>query len=480
MTVTKEASLGGNMEYLISPIFYIVLTTGLLVLLSKKNGLLWCTLAYVAYNVVMFAYFGDITGLGVWWINALAFLAYTPLSFAPFLFHAVFKKYDSFLFTLIFPITYFVSEFATTYIRMTPGLNPAYYFFYATPLIQCVSIVGAAGLSFTLAWFIESLVTMVMRRFKPKYVAAVVCSGLLLGTLLIWGVCRLNTADEPTEYIHAAWTTGPEVAVKDGEWVAKPYEECRDSFVMTSAEAGKTGAELLIYSEETITADKEQREEMLNLASDTAREYNMAILLGFDAETESEDKHLNCIYYIDREGNVSNEYVKRMVIPIVEDLYKRGNGEVLQVSDDFDCRMVKMAATICYDGNFEMYSRKMDDDSDVYLYPSWDWKDIENMHTMIAGFRAVENGVTLAKSTVNGRSVLYDSYGRILFESNTEDGFEKVYCFELPCCNKVTFYEKYGDYFNILAAALAVVIYGIAACNILRQRKASLKSKEQI
>lgn len=458
---------------LISPIVYIVLSVGLLILLSKKKGVLWCVLAYVIYNAVMFILNRDITGLGVWWINALAFFAYTPFSFAPFLLHAVFRKYDSFFFTLIFPITFVISEYGATFVRMTPGLTPAYYFFYATPLIQCVSVVGAVGLSFILAWFTESFVTMIMRNFKGKYVAAFCCSAGLLCLALLFGMVRLNSATESTEYIHAAWTTGPEVKVVDGEWSTQPFEVCRDSFVKTSAKAYESGAELLIYSEETITVDKEQQMEMLGLASDTAKKYNMAVLLGFDAQTDIEDKRENSIYYFDREGNVFGPYVKRMVIPIVEDLYVRGDGEVFQIRDSFECGEVKMASTICYDGNFEMYSRKMEDDSSVYLYPSWDWKDIENMHTMIAGFRAVENGITLAKSTVNGRSVLYDSYGHILFDSNTKDGFENVYCFELPLCNKVTFYEKYGIYLDTLAAVFAIVIYIVAACNILKKSKTS-------
>lgn len=458
------------MDMLIRPIFIIVLSLGLLILLSKKNSLVWCVIAYLIYAVAVFSMLQDITGLGNWWINFLAILVYTPLSFAPFLLHAVFKKYDSFLFTLIFPLTFVLSEYGATAIRLTPGLSIGYYFFDIKPLVQCTAIVGTAGLTFILAWFFESLVTFITRK-KFKYMLALCCSTLLLASAVLFGVARLQTAETSNRMIHAAWTTGPKVGITDGMWDIEPYEVCRDSFIKTSAKAHEMGAELLIYSEETIHANEKQRAEMLQIASKAAKEYNMGILLGFDAELDNSDKGANCIFYIDRKGNVSREYDKRMVIPLIEDMYIRGDGQVLQICDTFDCGEVKMAATICYDGNFEMYSRKMEDDSAVYLYPSWDWEDIEHMHTMIAGYRAVENGVTVAKSTVNGESVLVDSYGRILYETNTRDGYEKVYCFDLPCDDKVTIYERYGDKIDLSCAIAAAAVYLLAIVGIARAGK---------
>lgn len=453
------------MDYIAPPIFGVILTAGLLYFLSKKKKKIWVLWGFFIFYGTTFAFVGDLTGIGNFFINALAFLVSLPLFYVPYALYGLYSKYDSFLYTLIFPTSVVMMEFVATPLRLSPLMNIAYRFFYCTPIIQCASLIGAAGLSFIITWFIASTVTMITRKFATRYIVATVLSATLLLVAIIYGAVRLNNTTESSKYIKAAWATGPEMFMEDGEWQFLPYEQYLDTFMETSGEAAERGAELLIYSEEAFTIEADMREEFLDVVSDRAKELGLAMLVGVDAEVD--EGRQNVIYYYDENGEQKGYYVKRMVIPIVETGYNRGDGEILQCEETFECGVTKVAAAICYDGNFGLYARRMDDDAEVYLYPSWDWSAIENMHTMIAGYRAVENGVTLVKSTTHGRSVMYDKYGRILFETHTDDGFGKVYNVDIPCDNTETFYERNGLIIDVVFVVCAVILITLASIGVI-------------
>lgn len=455
---------------ILPPVFEVVLTLVLLFLLSKKNNVKWILISFAIYYVAMFAFFGDYTGSGSFIINALAYLLCLPIFFIPFILYAVFNKFDSFLYTLIFPVGIVITDFIGMLAILSPGMNIGYRFFYATPLIQCASLIGAEGLSFIIGWFLSSVVTMISGKFRTGYVVATALSALLLAGAFVFGINRLDNAEEPSRYVLAAWTTGPELESEGLEWETLSYEENMKSFLATSKEASEEGAELLIYAEEAFGIDKARVDEFLSAAQTRAKETNMAILISFDLETEGDEGFENCVYFINRKGEVAGKYIKHMVIPIVEAGFIRGDGTFGNSSETFECGDVDMAYSICYDGNFEVYARRMQDDADLYLYPSWDWAPIENNHTMIAGFRAVENGITLMKPTCYGRSVMYDSYGRIIYETHTNNGFEKVYTFDVPLSDKVTFYEKYGLYEDIVFFAFAALLFATGIVSIKKKK----------
>lgn len=453
------------------PVFGTLLTIVLLYILTKKKGAKWILISFAIYFAAMAVFFKDYSDSGSILINILVYFMCLPIFYVPFVLHGIFNKWDSFFYTLIFPVGIVFTDFIGKLAIISPGMNICYRFFYVTPLIQVASLIGAAGLSFILGWFLSSVVTMIIRKFKKKYVIATVLSTLVMVSAFLFGVIRIGNADTPDRFVHAAWATGPEREQDGLEWFAKPYEENVKSFLVTSEEAAKQNAELLIYSEESFPVDEDQVEEFLKIASDRAKESNMAILLSVEIDTEDGENCENCNYFIKRNGEIAGKYIKHMVIPIVEAGFIRGDGTFGKQKETFACGETDMAISICYDGNFETYVRKMQDDADMYLYPSWDWESIENNHTMIAGFRAVENGITLLKPTYIGRSVMYDAYGRILFETHTKNGFEKVYSFDIPLSNKVTFYEKYGGIEAILFFILSGVLFVCAIASVIRKKK---------
>lgn len=457
-------------DMIMPPIFGVLLSSGLLFLLSKKNNIKWILLAFGIYYIAMFAFFDDFMSLG-FILDVVSYFIYLPLYFMPFVLYAVFNKFDSFLFTFIFPVSIVLTEFIGMLFVLSPGMNIEYRFFYVTPLVQCASIVGASGLSFILGWFLSSAVTMISKKFEKKYVIAAIASTLLLIAAVVFGEVRLLNADAPTQYVHAAWAMGPELEFIDGEWEGLPFGNNLDVLCDTLKEAHEKGAELVVYPEEAFGIETNGLDAFLLKAKIEAKKYKMAILLGVETEDTDGGNCQNVIYYIGKDGEILDEYHKHMVIPILEAGFKRGEGRIDGVKEEFEECSPLIAYTICYDGNFEKYIRTMPDDAGIYLYPSWDWADVENNHTMIAGFRAIENGVTLVKPTMFGRSVMYDEYGRILFDSNTKNGFEKVYMIDIPVCEKVTFYERFGLAEDIVLLVCAAALFTYASIFVIKKKK---------
>ncbi|MFC2165538.1 hypothetical protein ACFLT2_11155 [Acidobacteriota bacterium] len=50
---------------------------------------------------------------------------------------------------------------------------------------------------------------------------------------------------------------------------------------------------------------------------------------------------------------------------------------------------------------------------DIMLVPSWDWKEIDPLHSHMAAFRAVENGFPLVRQAGEGLSLSTDYLGRL-------------------------------------------------------------------
>jgi len=92
------------------------------------------------------------------------------------------------------------------------------------------------------------------------------------------------------------------------------------------------------------------------------------------------------------------------------------------------------------------------------LVPSWDWKEIDPLHTQMAVFRAVENGFSMVRQSGEGLSMAVDYLGRTL---STMDHFmteDHVMISHVPKKGIRTIYSYVGDLFAWLCCAGLVII----------------------
>ena len=96
------------------------------------------------------------------------------------------------------------------------------------------------------------------------------------------------------------------------------------------------------------------------------------------------------------------------------------------------------------------------------LVPADDWQAIDPLHTWMASFRAIENGVSTIRPTGEGLSAAYDYQGRVLAATDyfTSDGESMIA--HVPTQGVRTIYSVVGDAFAWVCIVALVALTGTA------------------
>ena len=73
-----------------------------------------------------------------------------------------------------------------------------------------------------------------------------------------------------------------------------------------------------------------------------------------------------------------------------------------------------VAGMICFDADHLSMMRQLRGQASLLLVPSDDWPAIDALHPAMLRLRAIEQGLTIARPTINGRSRIFDARGREL------------------------------------------------------------------
>ena len=73
------------------------------------------------------------------------------------------------------------------------------------------------------------------------------------------------------------------------------------------------------------------------------------------------------------------------------------------------------------------------------------------MHTRMAVFRAIENGISIVRQADNGLSMAADPYGRVLAQVDHFTSSERVMVAQVPIQGVPTLYPVIGDMFGWLS-----------------------------
>jgi apolipoprotein N-acyltransferase len=124
----------------------------------------------------------------------------------------------------------------------------------------------------------------------------------------------------------------------------------------------------------------------------------------------------------------------------------------------------KLSAVICWDADFPAIIKQAGAQHvDLLFVPANDWLGVKDIHSGMATFRAVENGMTIFRQTGQGVSLVVDPYGRILnrvdsFQQNTT-GFHGIQVVETPLGSVNTLYPSIGDLLgNIMLVGLVGLV----------------------
>lgn len=215
-------------------------------------------------------------------------------------------------------------------------------------------------------------------------------------------------------------------------------EDHAEIFRRAVESAAENNADLLVLNEEFYTVEKGDEDYAMKSVSETIKEFGIPSLVCFDMLGTKEEKGINKAVFYGSDGNILMTYEKHNLVPLIESSgYKSGEDAPGHITYDFDGHEVNISLVICFDINDDAYIRKIPDDTELLLVPSWDWDNcnIEQRRTFI---RSVECDTTLLKHSYEGFTYVstpFGVYGDIL---DNRGVYEAVRMMEIPI------YEKTG------------------------------------
>ena len=122
----------------------------------------------------------------------------------------------------------------------------------------------------------------------------------------------------------------------------------------------------------------------------------------------------------------------------------------------------KVSSVICsdMDSPFHLRQQAVRAGIDIMLAPSWDWREIDPLHTWMTAFRGIENGFSVVRQANDGLSQTTDYQGNILAAMDHFTTEEHVMISQVPTKGVTTIYSRVGDIFAWLCIAAFVLMIG--------------------
>lgn len=340
--------------------------------------------------------------------------------------------------TLVFPATVTSLEYLCTMTSPYASWGSIAYTQYGNlPLVQLASVTGIWGITFLVTWFASVINWIWDNEFEWVRVRRGV--GLfvgVLGVILLFGELRLILTTPRDETVRVATLTGAP------HTQGLPNGELLDNYVQRIRELAHAGAEIVVLDEAGVCATHESESLCVARVCELASQQRIHLLVGLGVMnvTHARGRAWNKAVWIDPSGKVASEYAKSLLLP--GESFIPGDGR-LRVHDTPHGRVT---AAICMDLDRPSLIRQAGRErADILLVPSSDWREIDPIHTHMASFRAIENGVSLVRATNDGLSAAFDYHGRVLEMVDYFTSEASPMICEVPTRGVRTAYSLIGD-----------------------------------
>jgi apolipoprotein N-acyltransferase len=376
--------------------------------------------------------------------------------------------------TLVFPLALTALDF----LAMT--LNPiigsfgaqAYNQYGNLALMQLLSVTGMWGVTFLLGWF----ASVVNWAWERSFAWPAIRRGLAFfaGIMLLvvaYGSARLVFSPAQAGTVRVASLTVVDaddlIALKaDREAFRRETGDARDRYFEQTIREARAGAKIVLWPEGAGVGFEEDEGALITRGKEVAAQEG--IYLAMPLGTFYEDPNRlpeNKLIIVDPAGDIVLEHLKYGGALL--DRIQPGDG----VLRTFESPFGTISGVICWDADFPTTVRQAGrNGTDILLLPSNDWREVDPMHTQMAAFRAIENGVSLVRQASNGLSMATDPYGRVLAAMDHFTASEWVMVAQVPTQGVSTVYSVIGDLFGWLAV---VGFVGIVIWAVVRWRRAA-------
>ena len=403
--------------------------------------------------------------------EAMFFLGMAPIGLIPNIIDRMYYRRfpNSAWITLVYPIAYTAVDFFSSSGSPFGTFGAvAYTQRDFLPIMQIASVAGLWGITFFIGWF-ASVVNYVWENdFKFNRPALTSAGALTL--ILALGFLRLSFTSQPEQTAQIAGFSLPngklvsilrQAGTGDDADFRQTVQDLHAQELSQIRTLAEQGANIVTLQEGAAMGYPDQVEKLLTDAAIVAKEESIYIVL--PTFTLGKEKPENVVHIIDPNGQVVLTHVKYGGNQFEGSL--KGNGVLQTVDTPYGT----LSAVICWDADFpNVIKQAGQQDVDLLLVPSNDWLGVKDIHAGMAGFRAVENGMSIYRQTGSGVSSVIDAYGRTLqrvdsFDEQSKDNFAVVHTVTTPVHSVNTLYPVIGDVFGssmlILSAGLLVGLW---------------------
>lgn len=334
-------------------------------------------------------------------------------------------------------------------------------------LSQSTALFGIYGLTLvTIAWaMIPAFWWCSIGQKKTRLIASGMLGVLALG-LFLWGNARLAAHPLNLRSDVILRIVQPNIQQEDKWDNIKSGENLRKTLDLSQPDDGNATAPTIIIWPETAVVEKLLlHPQVMGAAQNLLQSYRhpaylMTGILRSDKSPEGQDRYYNSLVTYDRSMSRVSLYDKSHLVPFGEYIpfkeyiplnpfvafggFEEGNGPETQPIDE----LIKISPLVCYEIIFPAaVIRKGSPEADLMVNVTNDgWYGDSagpRQHLAMARFRAIEEGIPVARSANTGISGVFDAHGRLV--SSIELNEAGAINVALPQRLEGTLYGRWGD-----------------------------------
>jgi len=414
-------------------------------ILSTGIGFLSIWLGGVSQPMIPFL----LIGIGFLW--SLPYLADRMVS----------SHLNGFSSTFIFPLATTTIEFLFIHFNPLGAWGATGFTQYGNlPLMQLASVTGMIGITFLMGWFVSTVNWFWENRGNSVgSLAGLGTYGMVLAVVLAFGSLRLTLADadgagetvriagitaNPLDNLNNLGSDSPDATKAEvlAHW---------DTYFTATASEAQAGARVVLWPEVAgVTSEKYGTGESLLVANarEIARQYEIYLALPIYVDPlEATLPYENKLVLIDPTGKIVMEHFKYGGA-IMEGYRVQGDKVLRTVDTPFGV----LSGVICYDMDYPaVIQQSGQNGTGLMLAPSRDWFSIDPIHSHMAVFRAIENGMSLVRQVDRGLSIAVDPYGRVLAQTDYYSTTDRTMVAQVPVKHVTTVSPLFGRWLEWLA-----------------------------
>jgi apolipoprotein N-acyltransferase len=372
--------------------------------------------------------------------------------------------------TFIYPLAAATLEFVNIHTNPIGAWGATGFTQYGNlPLMQLASVTGMIGITFLMGWFASVANWAWENRTRSReIIRGLAVFGIVLAVVLAFGILRLNltpsTESDETMRVAGittvALTTLNEQAegVTDLETLRKLTQSRWDAFFNETIRDAQAGASLIVWTEASGATLNLDEPSYIARVQDVARQNGIYIAAGLmSSSLDASQPFENKLLIVGPSGEIVLEHIKYG--GNFFEGSRRGDGK-LQIAAT---PMGVLSGVICWDMDFPAVLQQAGwNGTGLMLVPSRDWFEIDPLHSHMAVFRAIENGMSIVRQTDEGLSLAADPYGRVLAQSDFFGTTDRTLVAQVPVKHVKTLYNLFGRWLEWLAPLGFVFVVGWA------------------